>query len=82
MPSSPNRLQYGFLGLAVGVGLLVVATIIIAPRPVHEVRVARSTSGSVIRLEGYTFGAGTVRYDLPDGPLEKAIARVLPEVVG
>src|SRR5438552_4159992 len=44
-------------------------------------RVAHSPDGSVIKLEDYAFRPGTVRYDVPNRPLARGLAKVLPDAV-
>jgi hypothetical protein len=64
--------------LAVGVVLLVVASVCIILKPKPQVRAVRTASGAVIRLESYAFRPGRVRYYSAQRPLVRLIAKVLP----
>lgn len=65
--------------------IMVVVIILIAFGIVLDVgqgsRVAHSPDGGVIKLEDYAFRPGTVRYDVPNRPFARALAKVLPDVV-
>jgi hypothetical protein len=65
--------------LAVVILFLMLIAIGIALKLHQEVRIARSPRGDVIRLEGYAFRPGKVRYDLPNRPIARLLAKVLPE---
>jgi len=75
MPSCVSRIPRRLKVLPVVILLLVLIAIGIALKLNQKVRVVRSPAGDVIRLEGYAFRPGNVRYDLPNRP----IARLLPD---
>ena len=65
--------------IAVGVVLLVLASVCIILKSKPQVRAVRTASGAVIRLESYAFRPGRVRYYSAQRPLVRLIAKVLPD---
>jgi hypothetical protein len=81
MPSSAIRVRRRVKCLAFVVVVLVFAAVWMAVGYERGVCIARSSSGSLIKLERYAFRPGTVRYYLPNRPVASALMELIPEVV-
>src|SRR3989442_11047180 len=65
--------------LSVIILFLVLLAIGFALKLHREVPVSRSPGGDVIRLEGHAFAPGSVRYDVPNRPIARALGKALPD---
>src|SRR5258708_5474277 len=79
MPSRTTKPRWRFKLLAGLIALLAIIFMGIAVKMMREAPVVRSHSSRVIKLEGYAFNPGRIRYELRRRPLAKILAKVLPQ---
>lgn len=72
-PSRRTKLLATLVLLMIGVALCVSLVLN------QERREVRSPEGNIIRLEDYAFSARTVRYEVPNRPVARVLAKVLPD---